>query len=211
MDKKRLEGYFKEFRVANYIDFMYGIAVKSINAVQVVEKVTNHHRAVHDEAALNRVLGKEVPHRVSKNGLIVPGIETMKMSLAHCCLPVHGDEIIGYVTKGSGVKVHRKDCANVRGIQGNMIDVQWDDGSQERLYDCDLTVIATDRSYLLTDIVTMISQNRVPIDSVNAKANHVTLISSIKISMRVKDLEQVNALIANVRKIDSVIDVKRGG
>lgn len=210
MEKKKLENVYKEVRVSNYIDFMYGIAVKSINPTIVCEKLTNQKRAVSEEEALNRVLNKEAPRRISKLGLIVPGIESMKMSIAHCCQPVYGDDIVGYITKADGVKVHCRSCSNISRVKNRLIDVQWaPELEKEMYYDSDLKVIARDRSFLLTDIVTVVSQCKVTMESVNAQVNHETLTSTIKLSIRVHDLEQLNNVIANIRKIESVLTVDR--
>ncbi len=209
MEKKKLENIYKEFRVSNYIDFMYGIAVKSINPTIVCEKLTNQKRSVNESEVLNRVLNKEVPKRNSKLGLIIPGIENMKMTIAHCCLPVYGDHIAGYISKGDGVKVHRSTCPNIQSVKDRLIDVYWDEKKADRYYDSDLVVVARDRSFLLTDIVTVVSQCKVTIESVNAQVNHESLTSTIKLSVRVQDLEQLTNLMANIRKIESVIFVER--
>ncbi|MBR2067109.1 MAG: bifunctional (p)ppGpp synthetase/guanosine-3',5'-bis(diphosphate) 3'-pyrophosphohydrolase, partial [Solobacterium sp.] len=208
MEKKKLEAIFKDFRVTNYIDLMYGIAVKSINPTLVVEKLTPHKGRGESEA-LSKLMNREAHHNVSSYGIIVPGIESMKMSLAHCCMPVYGDEISGYITKGQGVKVHRKDCTNLKAMDNRYIPVEWDNVDNERLYDSDLIVLAHDRNFLLTDIVTVISQCKAPMESVSATVDHEKLTSTVKITLRVHDVEHVNNVIANVRKIESVISVER--
>ena len=133
----------------------------------------------------------------------------MKRPIAHCCLPVYGDHIAGYISKGDGVKVHRSTCPNIQSVKDRLIDVYWDEKKADRYYDSDLVVVARDRSFLLTDIVTVVSQCKVTIESVNAQVNHESLTSTIKMSVRVQDLEQLTNLMANIRKIESVIFVER--
>ena len=209
MDKKKLEHIYKDFRVSSYNDFMYGIAVRSINPMNVVERLTNQKARLSEDETLSHLLNREAPKRNSKDGLVVPGIDTMKMSLAHCCKPVYGDEIVGFITKTEGVKVHRRECRNIRDVKQRRIDVYWDDGDNERYYDSELVVRAYDRSFLLTDIVTVVSQCKAPMESVNATVDHETLTSTIKMTIRVHDIEHVNNVIANVRKIESVISIER--
>ncbi len=209
MEKKKLENIFKDFRVSNHTDLMYGIAVKSINVTSVCEHLTNQKAHISEKEALSRVLGREAHHRVSKSGLVIPGIESMKMSLAHCCLPVYGEPIKGYITKTEGVKVHRADCPNIADAKARLIDVQWDEGDNERYYDADLSVTARDRSFLLTDIVTVVSQCKATLESINAAVNHDTLTSSIKMVIRVHDISHLDNVIANIRKVESVIIVER--
>lgn len=91
------------------------------------------------------------------------------ISLSKCCNPVYGDDIVGYVSKGSGVKVHRRDCPNVKNLKDRMIDVEWDDSFNAGNYQVILDVISTDRNFLLTDLVTVCSQLRVKLNGVNSE------------------------------------------
>ena len=209
MEKKKIEAILKSFRGSSYTDLMYGIAVKSISASHVADQLTNQRAHYTEEETLSKVLNRELPKRVSKLGLVIPGIESMKMALSHCCLPVFGDEIIGYITKNDGVKVHRVDCPNVADAKKRLIEVHWDEGDKSRYYDSDIVVIARDRSFLLTDIVTIVNQCRTPLDSINAYVNHDTLISTIKMTIRVHDIEHLNNVLSNVRKVESVLSVER--
>ena len=209
MTKQKLEGIFKEFRVTNHNDLMYGIAVKSINVVNVVEKLTNQKHKMDINAAISRIMNRNSQRNYSSLGIIVPGVDSIKMQLAHCCMPVYGDEICGYVTKGEGVKVHRKDCTNLKSLGNRTIDVEWGSEDVNRLYDTDLVVVARDRNFLLTDIVTVVSQCKAPMESVNANVDHDKLTSTFKMTIRVKDIDHLKNVIANLRKVDSVISVER--
>ena len=209
MDKKKVEGILKQFRCRDYVDLMYGIAVKSINVTSVCEKLTNKKGRISEDEALSKIINRESKHHNDALGLIVPGVEDMRMSIARCCMPVYGDEIVGFITKGAGVKVHRKDCKNIADLDNRLIDVQWDEGDQDRYYNSDIVVKAHDRSFLLTDIVTIVSQSKAPMESISANVNHETLITTIKLTIRVKNAEQLRVVIANIRKIESVISVER--
>ena len=210
MDKKKIENIVKEFGVFNYVDLMYGLVVKSISPLSLVEKLTNQRRSI-NEIELSKLNRKEPSRRhvQSKTGLIIPGIESMKMSLAQCCLPVYGDDVKGFITKGEGVKVHRCDCANVKGNNARLIDVQWDEEDRERLYDAGLVVLAHDRSFLFTDIVTVASQSKTPIVQITANTNRETLMASIKMKIQVHNLDQLQTLMANIKKVESVVSVER--
>jgi GTP pyrophosphokinase len=134
----------------------------------------------------------------------------MKMSIAQCCHPVHGDDIVGYITKGEGVKVHRRDCPNVAHLQSRLIEVMWDeDVETEKTYDADLIVLAKDRSFLLTDIVTVVNQCKAPMTAISAVLNQDKLETTIKITVQIHNVEQLENVIANVRKVESVVDVSR--
>lgn len=210
-DRKKYEAIMKTFNVYSYVDLMYGIAVKSINPTDVCQKLTNQKRSIRDDDVLNRVMNREPVKRraTSKFGVVIPGIESMKMSLAGCCMPVYGDPIIGYISKGVGVKVHRADCPNMQGVKERRIDVQWDDGNIERTYASDLLIKAHDRQFLITDIVTVVSQLKTPMNAINAVLDHESLITTVKMQVNVRNLEHLNALIANIRKVESVVSVSR--
>lgn len=210
-DRRKYEAIMKTFNVSSYVDLMYGIAVHSINPTDVCQKLTNQKRTINNEEMLTRVLNREPVRRraTSKFGVIVPGIESMKMSLAGCCLPVYGDPIVGYISKGVGVKVHRCDCMNMQNVKERRIDVQWDDGDSERTYVSDLVIKAHDRQFLVTDIVTIVSQVKAPMNAINAVVNHESLTSTIKLQINVRDLDHLNTVMANIRKVESVISVIR--
>ncbi len=213
MEKKKIENVLSSFNVNNYTDFMYGIAVKSINVTSVCEKLTNMKRGVtlQNNEMINRILNREAPKKkaTSKFGCVIPGIESMKMQIAGCCLPVHGDPIVGFITRGEGVRVHRADCPNIRGQKTRKIEVYWDDGTEERTYDTDIVVLSHDRSFLLTDVVTVVSQYKAPMNSLNAVVNKESLTSTFKISLQVHNLEHLQMIMANIRKVEGVISVDR--
>ncbi len=210
LDKKKLEPIFGSFQVDNYTDLMYGIAVKSINQTSVVVKLTNQKRPILDSEFLNKLMNKEPKKTVtSKNGLRVSGIDSMMMSLAQCCSPVYGDPIIGYISKGQGVKVHIKSCPNIINVDKRLIDIEWDEDVKDIKYDANIIVISRDRNFLLTDIVTVVSQYKGGLKLVNSLVNQEELTTTTKMTIQVSDIDHLNAIIANLRKIDSVISVER--
>ena len=198
-----------EDMINNYVDFMYGLASKLINPVSVCEKLTNQKRSISDQE-LNKIFTHGTKRKTSsKIGVYVPGVESMKMSIAQCCLPVYGDDIVGNITQGDGVKVHRAECRNVKVEGARLIQVKWEEENTERQYDCKLTVLAHDRNFLVTDIVTTVSQSKAPMVKFNATVNQEMLLSTIKMTIQVHNLEQLRTLIANLKKVDSVITVER--
>lgn len=212
MDKKKLENISNQFSAQTYTDLMYGLAVKTINPTSVCEKLTNQKRSLNENESMQKLLSREPSrkqHVQTRTGIIIPGIEAMKLSIAQCCLPVYGDDIVGFVTKGEGVKVHRADCPNVASEKARIMHVEWDEENPDRVYDSDLTISAHDRSFLLTDIVTAVSQSRAPLIKVSADANQETLMTLIKLKIQVHNLAQLTTLIANLRKVESVISVER--
>lgn len=211
MQKKKVEEVLSQFSCKTYSDLMYGIAAKTIPAINVVEKITNQKRPLQEsEEALSRLMNPTPSRKVvTHTGIVVPGIESMKIALAQCCLPVYGDPIVGFITKGQGVRVHRADCPNIQNQEERLIDVVWDEEDANRLYETMLRITAHDRSFLLTDIVTAVSQSRTTMLQVKANVNQEKLLSTIRLKVQVHNLDQLTTTMANVRKVESVIDVVR--
>ncbi len=208
MDKKKLEPLLTVLSKKTIVDLFYAIAVRSLTASQVAEKLTNQKRPVSDEE-LEKFINRDKRRTPSKSGVYVPGIESMKISLAQCCMPVYGDKIVGFITKGEGVKVHRADCPSLKRGPKKFIDVKWEDVNDERMFDCNLIILAKSRNFLLTDVVTAISQMKAPMVQVNANMNQETLITTIKMKVQVHNAQQVDAIAVNLKKVDSILEVKR--
>ena len=208
-ERKKIESILTAFQVGSYTDLMYGIAVKSISVISVIEKLTNQKKPIIlDNETVSRSFSpaRKAP---SKSGIIVPGIESMMISLAGCCSPIPGDEIVGYISKGNGVKVHRRDCPNVANEKSRLIDVEWDDRRELRKYEATIQIYSHDRNFLLTDLMTVISQCKASLQNINSSVNQEELTVSTKIMLLVDDYDHLKTLIANLKKVNSVVSVER--
>ena len=120
--------------------------------------------------------------KVSDSGVIVKGIDNCLVKLSECCNPLPGDEIIGYITKGRGVSVHRKDCPNVADLlkeQNRIIDVKWYNDEKKSSYTVEIEIFANDRNGLLGDIVQKLNDSKVRLISVNAKATKERIVDKM--------------------------------
>lgn len=212
-DKKRIEGIMGSLSFSSYQDLLYAIGVKSIALSAVIERLVNHKTSIPlDNENLVELFNRQESSRrrpPSKSGVYVNGVETMKVSLASCCTPVPGDEIIGYISKGQGVKVHRKDCPNIQREKARLIEVNWEEEIEQKQYEVKLVVRSMDRNFLLSDIVTVVSQCKAGLNHVDSKVNEDRLTATTKMSVVVSDATHLQSLIANLRKINSVMEVER--
>ena len=212
-DKKKLENICGSMQISSYNDLMYAISQKSLSAISVIERLTTYAKKEIDSDYLNQIgqknSKKRQPLPSSKSGVSVSGISGMKINLAPCCSPVYGDDIVGYVSKGQGIKVHRADCPNVLKDKTRLIEVHWGEVSSETKYDTTLRILAKDRSYLLTDLATCIAQYKANIMAVNVGVNNDNLTASASITITVNNLEHLETIMANLRKINSVLSVER--
>ena len=213
-DKDKFEKLYSYFRTSSYNDFMYLIAIKSISASSIIEKLTKIGKKEIAEEDLQEIVKKnqsknKTNQSVSRTGVVVKGITGMKINIAPCCTPVYGDMITGYVTKGQGIKVHRCDCPNILKEKARLISVEWDPRKPDYKFEANIKIYSKDRPYLLTDLATCISQFKANMLSVNINVNQEELTATASLTLNVSDIEHLNTIMANLRKIDSVISVER--
>ncbi len=209
MNPKKLETVFQYFTIQNYNDFMNAIAVKSLSMTAVFEKLQVRKPTLLEN--FDRLFKQPRPDKknVSKFGVTVAGVDSIMISLAGCCNPVFGDDIIGYITKGQGVKVHRKDCPNVIHETRRLIHCEWDEEYTTGKYEVNLFIMATDRSFLITDIITVVSQCKAGLSAINSTVNDDKITATTTLKVIVDNAEHLRIVIANLKKVNSVLTVDR--
>ncbi|MFM7224114.1 MAG: RelA/SpoT family protein [Actinomycetota bacterium] len=148
-------------------------------------------------------------HR-SRVGVHVEGLDDIMVRLSRCCTPVPGDEIMGFVTRGRGVSVHRTDCANAVSLQDQadrVIEVEWDDDSPGT-YTVGVDIEALDRSRLLRDIADVLSEHRVNIRSCTSQT-HPDRIAHFRFEFELADPGHLESILAAIKRVDSVYDANR--
>ncbi len=210
MDRNHIDSILGQFNLNSYNELMYAIGMKSVSMMQVIDKLTNQRRTVMDNNAFSRFFQKKIITKPKgSTGVQVEGIENMKITIAGCCMPVYGDEIVGYITKGQGVKVHRKDCPNVQEAKSRLIPVHWEDSDEGKQYDCWIKVEAMDRNYLVSDIVTVIAQYKANLMGINSEVLPDKVNVTIELKIRVNNTEQLRLVMSNIKKLDSISEVER--
>ena len=210
-EKKNLDKIATSLQFSTNADMLYAIGCKSLSAQTVSEKIVKTGKKELDFDYLNKITKKNSERREnthSKSGVVVKGVTSMKITLAPCCSPVYGDKISGFVSKGQGIKVHRANCPNIAN-EKRLIDVEWDPEKPEIKYEAYIKIYAKDRSYLLTDLVTVIAQYKANLTAVNSTVNSEDLTATTSISIMVNDLEHLENIMSNLRKVESVISVER--
>ena len=209
--KEKFEKLFHIFQVNNINEFFYSIGCKSLVPSAVIQNLVKIGKKEIDEASINQMLSRSNKNRKesSNTGIMVDGLDSMKIILSPCCTPVYGDDIVGYVTKGQGIKAHRKDCQNIAKEKKRIIELSWDTIKPNLKYDACIRIYSNDRSYLLTDLVACISQFKTTMTSVNITADNDTLTATAIIVLKVDDKEHLESIMANLRKVESVISVER--
>ncbi|MCI8617002.1 MAG: bifunctional (p)ppGpp synthetase/guanosine-3',5'-bis(diphosphate) 3'-pyrophosphohydrolase [Clostridia bacterium] len=185
------------------------------SAGKIVARILQEYRKEHEEENIEEKIEqlnkqKERKTKASSSGIVVKGIDNCLVKLSKCCNPLPGDEIIGYITKGRGVSVHRKDCINVNDLfteENRIIDVKWYEEAKEN-YNVNIQVLANDRDGLLIDILNEINKTNSKLMGVNSKTTKER-IAIIDINIEVENIEELNKVIRAIKKVDSVYEVRR--
>ncbi len=200
----------------NTLDDMYasvGFGALSVN--KVIAKLLDEYRKEHEEEDIEKKieeLANTKPVRVkpSRTGVVVKGIDNCLVKLSKCCNPLPGDEIVGYITKGRGVSVHRTDCANINDLfaeENRMIDVYWYDDIKGT-YSVEIEVLANDRAGLLRDIIKQLDNSKARLMGVNTRTTK-TDIAIINVMVELENIDELNKLVNQLRNVESVYEVNR--
>lgn len=177
----------------------------------------DHLTRITDEEVLEAISGtkEKVPEKRSKSGIIVKGLYDVAVHFSKCCSPVPGDEIVGFVTRGRGVSVHRTDCINVINLseieRERLIDAEWQhDGEEEGigLYRAEIKIFGNNRTGLLVDITKAFTEREIDINSIHSKTSKQG-VATIDVSFSTKGRAELSSLVDKLRQIESVIDIER--
>jgi len=198
------------------LDEMYAsVGFGAISPVKIIARMLQEYRKDHKEENIEEKLEelsnqKRPTKVVSNSGIIVKGIDNCLIKISKCCNPVPGDDIIGYITKGRGVSVHRTDCSNINELinqENRIIDVCWQ-VEDKASYNVNIEIYANDRTGLLSDIITELGNAKLKIIGVNSRTTKEK-IAIIEVTIEVGNVEILNKVLKGLRKVDSVYEVKR--
>ena len=146
-----------------------------------------------------------------EGGIVIEGVDNLLIRISRCCNPVPGDAIVGYITKGRGISIHRSDCPNVQSkeIVNRLIDVEWEDTSNSgKEYDADLEIYGYDRSGLLNDVLQTVNAVTKRLVSVEAKTNKDKM-ATIRITVSIQNLTHLKSIVDKIKQIPEVYSVRR--
>ena len=189
---------------------------------QIVNRMYEEYKKDHlaritDEEVLETISEnkEKVPEKKSKSGIIVKGLYDVAVHFSKCCSPVPGDEIVGFVTRGRGVSIHRTDCINIINLSDmereRLIDAEWqhdEESGNSGLYLAEIKVFCNNRTGLLVDITRAFTEREIDINAIHSKTNKQG-IATIDISFNTKGKAELTSVIDKLRQIDSIIDIER--
>lgn len=208
----------KSFNLASADDLYTAIGAGGVLLSKVLTTLLGYY---HDEkqAELRRDEKKEQTEESKKRikkkeqtGVTVKGVDNLLIRFSKCCNPVPGDEIIGFITKGRGISVHRKDCINVLSLpeeeKQRFIAVEWDKQKENRSYDTDIHILAEDRKGLFSDLSRVCEDMDVHIAGVNAKSAKDGIVN-ITMTLSISNTGQIEKVLRTLRSVQGVADVYR--
>ncbi|GAE26701.1 GTP pyrophosphokinase [Halalkalibacter wakoensis JCM 9140] len=193
-----------------------GISVK-----QIVNRMTEKLRKQQDQEqedksladALSDVQKTHSPkNKKISSGVRVKGVDNLLIRLSRCCTPVPGDDIIGYITKGRGVSIHRADCANVQNeeAQGRLLPVEWEgDTQQSKSYNVDIEISAYDRNGLLNEVLQAITESRTVINAVSGRSDHRQKVATIHLTISIHNIDHLHKVVEKIKHLNDIYSVRR--
>ncbi|HEY5584870.1 MAG TPA: bifunctional (p)ppGpp synthetase/guanosine-3',5'-bis(diphosphate) 3'-pyrophosphohydrolase [Ruminiclostridium sp.] len=212
-----IEIVLRKYNFPSLDDLYAGVGYGAITTNKVVTRLKEEFKKTLKPEEMEQILetiaqtkNEKKNKHAPESGIIVKGIDNCLVRLSRCCNPVPGDGIIGYITRGRGVSVHRSDCINITASveeEGRFIDVRWYTTS-DVAYKADITIMANDRTSLLLDLTNSITELKIPIKALNARTTKEQ-ITVINLTLEITNTEQLEKIIKRLRKLDSVFDVTR--
>ena len=215
-----MDGILKKYTFHNVDDLYAAIALGAITAAKVISRYREEYRkSLPPEQQTHMLLeqidkeNKKRSKAVPESGVVVKGIDNCLVRLSRCCNPVPGDEIIGYITRGRGVSVHRADCSNVKStiIDGDarLIDVYWYKHESHNVsYLAEITMKAHDRPGLLVEITNAIGESRIPLRAINARTSKDMTVL-MHMTLEINNTEQLDRIISKMGRIKDVFEISR--
>ena len=222
MTKERIQKAAERFNYKNEEDLFASIGFGEVSVKTVANRLTEKERKERELEEQNLhydtnsvEVSNEPPTEKMKirheDGVVIKGADNMLLRLSKCCNPVPGDKIVGYITRGRGVSIHRVDCPNVQqeeDTENRLIEVEWEDSSSEKVYDADLQIHGFDRNGLLNDVLQVINSQINTLKNVSAKVNKDDMVI-IRIKVGIQGLNDLKNIVDKIKQVPDIYSVKR--
>ena len=212
LKREWLEEIASKLSFSSIDDLYAAIGYGSTRVTQIIPKLKEYHK---DYYETDQVVNKPnhvdfVNEEPKESGVVIDGIDNVEIKLAKCCNPIPGDEIVGYITRGRGISVHRRDCSNVKSVndKDRLITVRWGSNLINHNYQVELQIISFSNVGYLADITKVISECKLNIKTFNTRTNKDKTVT-INIILEISSSSQIDTVIARIKNIKGTIDVFR--
>ncbi len=218
-----VDGVKRKYGFRDWDSVLAAIGHGGLKEGQVINKLKGEYRKKNKNEitdtkvieAIERHKEDRTPSKKSKSGIVVEGIDDVAVRLSKCCSPVPGDEIVGFVTRGRGVSIHRTDCINIINIpedeRERLIEAEFSsaDGKEDGgLYVAEIIIYAHNRTGVLVDISKVFTENKIDVTSMNVRTNKKGR-ATITMGFEISSVENLNEIVTKIRNIESIIDIER--
>lgn len=208
----------EKFNFTNLDDMYAAVGYNGITALQIANRLTEKWRKQKEkEEQLTKIteatseVKSFATSRKRESGVRVKGIENLLIRLSRCCNPVPGDEIVGFITKGRGVSVHRSDCPNIVGedVEARLIPVEWETAFNDRKeYNVDIEINGYDRHGLLNEVLQVVNESKTTISAVSGKTDR-NKMALINMSLSIRNVSHLQKIVDKIKQIPDVYSVRR--
>ncbi|MBB2481708.1 bifunctional (p)ppGpp synthetase/guanosine-3',5'-bis(diphosphate) 3'-pyrophosphohydrolase [Bacillus sp. APMAM] len=205
----------EKFNFVQEDDMYAAVGYNGITALQIANRLTEKWRKKRDqEEAVQEVMTElKAPPKKKKHetGVVVKGIDNLLIRLSRCCNPVPGDEIVGFITKGRGVSVHRADCPNVTDeeLQNRLIAVEWEsDSTNRKEYNVDIEISGYDRRGLLNEVLQAVNETKTNITAVSGRSDR-NKMATITMSISIVNISHLHKVVERIKQIPDIYSVRR--
>ena len=219
-----LDAVLRKYGFRDWDSVVAAVGHGALKEGQVVNKLQEeyekkHRKEITDAQVLEQTQAdnKDKPAVAdkSKSGIVVKGIHDVAVRFSKCCSPVPGDEIVGFVTRGRGVSIHRTDCTNIINLpesdRARIIDAEWQEMAYKEngeSYSTEIKIFANNRTGMLVDISKILTENKIDVTSMNCRTSKQGT-ATISMSFDIKGLEQLRHLVDKLRNVEGVLDIER--
>ena len=217
------ESVLRKYGFRDWDSVMAAVGHGGLKEGQVVNRLVEEYEKAKKKAVTDAKIienagdsrDKKLRIAKSRSGIIVKGIDDVAVRFSRCCNPVPGDEIVGFVTRGRGVTIHRTDCVNMLHLaeseRERLIDAEWQGGVQTRTgekYTTELKIYGNNRVGLLVDISKVLSERNIDVISMNVRTSRQGTATVI-VSFDIAGVEELNRIVEKIRQVESILDVER--
>lgn len=196
-----------ELKVSDLNELYIAIGNSKYTTKQIINLILTEEKPK-EEVVLDKIIKTKIPENNNKNDILVSDIDLIKVNLASCCMPIYGDDIIGYITKGSGITVHRKICPNVLDLNERLINVNWNSLNKDnKKYDAEIKVTSLLEKDIMLNIVAKTSNSNINITSINTNRQNDNYVFDIH--LKIDNINTLNKFMNDIKMIKNIKNVER--
>lgn len=201
--EKNIEKILKTYKLKDVNELYISIGSSKLLVGSLINLIIKKEQTK-EELVLDKIQNREIKKETIENDIIVKGIDNIKINISSCCDPIPGDEIMGYITKGNGISIHRSTCPNIRNTEERIIEVSWNKTTTKK-YMVDLLINASTSKNILVDVIAKTTNNNITVISINTLNEN----TRYKLTILVEDKQKLDKFISELKSIQNILTVER--